>query len=169
MWYSIIFVIPWNIKFQCINQCSNHVTPVFSAAIIWYPLRLITKINIAGKIQLSSNSSCRLLVEVMMLGFLTVRTRALVLLTVKIVFALWNFWNFNVYFTIYWTDTRHVCTYFNAFFMVIPNMVMKFHNFEFCNKIGYVFDLSSALACHAESVKSDSCPLSIVCMWIRLF
>ena len=32
------------------------------------------------------------------------------------------------------TNTRHVCTYFNAFLMVIPNIVTKFPNFDFVLK-----------------------------------
>ena len=36
--------------------------------------------------------------------------------------------------------------------MVIPNMVMKFDNFEIMDKIGQLFDLSSALACRVESI-----------------
>ena len=56
--------------------------------------------------------------------------------------------NVNVYFTNSWTNTRHVCTLLKAFLMVIPNMVMKFLNFEiiwtFCNILYY---MSSAHAC----------------------
>ena len=37
--------------------------------------------------------------------------------------------------------------------MVIPNIVMKFHNFDFFYKICYILDLSSALACRVESIK----------------
>ena len=37
--------------------------------------------------------------------------------------------------------------------MVIPNMVMKFHNFDIFYQICYIFDLSSALACRVESIK----------------
>ena len=29
-----------------------------------------------------------------------------------------------------WHIIRHICTYFNAFFMVIPNIVTKFQNFD---------------------------------------
>ena len=36
--------------------------------------------------------------------------------------------------------------------MVIPNMVMKFHNFDIFLQICQIFDLSSALACHMLSV-----------------
>ena len=35
----------------------------------------------------------------------------------------WNFTNFT-------TNTRHVCSYFNVFSMVIPNKVTKFQNFD---------------------------------------
>ena len=31
--------------------------------------------------------------------------------------------------------------------MEVPNIVMKFHNFDIFYKIGLIFDLSSALAC----------------------
>ena len=44
------------------------------------------------------------------------------------------------------TNTRHVCTYFNDFLMVVPNMIMKF------TKMFYIFDLLSALACRVESI-----------------
>ena len=33
-------------------------------------------------------------------------------------------------FSTYSTNTRHVCTCFNAFSMMIPNTVIKFHNFD---------------------------------------
>ena len=56
-------------------------------------------------------------------SILTLRTWGLVLLS-KSLFAFSHFWNFNGYFT----NTRHVCTYLNAILMIIPNMVMKFHN-----------------------------------------
>ena len=32
-------------------------------------------------------------------------------------------------------NTRHVCTYLNAFPVVVPNKVMKFHNFDICYKL----------------------------------
>ena len=35
--------------------------------------------------------------------------------------------------------------------MVIPNVVMKFGNFDIFYKIYYIFDLSSALACRVLS------------------
>ena len=38
-------------------------------------------------------------------------------------------YNFESYFTNYKTNTRHVCTYLNAFFMAISNIVMKFDSF----------------------------------------
>ena len=50
-------------------------------------------------------------------------------------------------------QTRHVGTYLNAFFMVIPNMVMKFKTVEIVHTICQFFDLSSALACRMLSVK----------------
>ena len=67
-------------------------------------------------------------------------------------FSFWHFWNCNGYFTVYWTNTRHVGTYFNAFHMVIPNRVMKFHNFDIFYTICYIFDMSSALACRVVSI-----------------
>ena len=39
--------------------------------------------------------------------------------------------------------------------MVIPNMVMKFHNFDIFYNICWFFDLSSALACRVESINID--------------
>ena len=36
--------------------------------------------------------------------------------------------------------------------MVIPNMVMKFHDFDIFYKICYNLDLSSALACRMEII-----------------
>ena len=59
--------------------------------------------------------------------------------------------NFNGYFTNYYANTRHVCTYLNAFSTVIPNMVMRFRNFEFCKQFCEILDyLSSA---HAPRVQ----------------
>ena len=43
--------------------------------------------------------------------------------------------------------TRYVCTYLNAFLMVIPNMAMKFNNFDIFYQICKLFHLSPALAC----------------------
>ena len=40
--------------------------------------------------------------------------------------------------------------------MMIPNMVMKFHNVEIFYQICFIFDLSSALACRAESIKTPT-------------
>ena len=48
-----------------------------------------------------------------------------------------NFFKFKVDFTYYLINTRHVCTYFNAFFMLIPNIVTPFRNFD----IFFNFDL----------------------------
>ena len=81
---------------------------------------------------------------------LTLRTRGLVLLS-KSLFAFSYFWNFNGYFTSKWTNTRHICTYLNEFFIVVPNMVMKFHNFDIFYKLCLLFDLSSA---HARRIVS---------------
>ena len=55
-----------------------------------------------------------------------------------------KFQHFTGYFRNYWTNTRHVGTYLNAFLMVIPNMVMKFNSFDICYKICYIFDMSAA-------------------------
>ena len=55
-----------------------------------------------------------------------------------------NFLNFKAYFTNYWANTRHVCTYFNAFLMVIPTTVT---NFKICD----ILSLSSAHVCSALS------------------
>ena len=43
-------------------------------------------------------------------------------------------------------------TYLNAFFMVIPNILMKFNNFEVVWQFCDIFDLSSAHACRVVSV-----------------
>ena len=62
------------------------------------------------------------------IALLTLRMWALVLQS-KSISTLSNFWNFNVYFTYYLcinANTRHVCTYSNAFLVVIPNIVTKF-------------------------------------------
>ena len=39
----------------------------------------------------------------------------------------------------YKTNTRHVCTRFNAFLMVIPNIELKFNIFEFFKKFCDIF------------------------------
>ena len=44
-----------------------------------------------------------------------------------------KFLNFNVYFLNYWTNTRHVGTYLNAFLVVISNIIIKFQNFAICD------------------------------------
>ena len=76
----------------------------------------------------------------------TLRTHALVLQS-KTVFAFWHFWNCNGYFTIYWTNTRHVCTYFNAFLIVIPNIDTKFQNFDILwNFVKFLFVVCSRLS-----------------------
>ena len=46
----------------------------------------------------------------------------------------------------------HVGTYLDAFFIVVSNIVMKFHNFDIFHKFDYIFDMSSALACRMESI-----------------
>ena len=59
-------------------------------------------------------------------SMLTLTMLVLVLLNKRLT-AFSHFWYFNAYFIYQWTNTRHVCTYLNAFLMVIPNKVMKFH------------------------------------------
>ena len=54
--------------------------------------------------------------------------------------------NFNNYFTNCLTNTRHVCTHLNAFFMLISNVPMNFSNFEFFKNIWWHFGLSSTHA-----------------------
>ena len=49
-------------------------------------------------------------------------------------------------------NTRHVCTYLNAFRKVIPNMIMKFQNVDICWQFCEILDLSSAHACRVVSV-----------------
>ena len=46
--------------------------------------------------------------------------------------------NSKAYFMTYWTNTRHVCTYLNAFPMVISNILVKFHNFDSFGSLGSV-------------------------------
>ena len=65
---------------------------------------------------------------------LTLTTRALVLPN-KIVLVFSKFKHFTGYFRNYWTNTRHVGIYLIAFLMVIPNMVIKFNNFDIFYKI----------------------------------
>ena len=40
--------------------------------------------------------------------------------------------NTNYYLKNHWTKCGHVCTYFNAFSMLIPNMDIIFYNFVIC-------------------------------------
>ena len=40
--------------------------------------------------------------------------------------------------------------------MIPNNTVMKFHNFDIFYKVGYIFDLSSALACRMESLNTGN-------------
>ena len=51
-------------------------------------------------------------------------------------------------------NTRHVCTYLNAFFMVNPNVLIKINNFDiFEGRIVFTnFELSSVHACRMENV-----------------
>ena len=48
----------------------------------------------------------------------------------KYLYFLTKLSNSKTYFVIYWTNTRLVCTYLNAFFMEIPNIVTRYHNFK---------------------------------------
>ena len=41
-----------------------------------------------------------------------------------------NSYHFKGYFTILFTNTRHDCTYFNAFSMVISNIATRFKNVD---------------------------------------
>ena len=68
---------------------------------------------------------------------------------------------FNGYFTNKWTNTRHFCTYLNTFFIVVSNMLIKFH--KFCLFV----DLSSALACRVESIKTSGVVIHSpgFCIW----
>ena len=69
----------------------------------------------------------------------------------------------KAYFTNYLTDTRQLCSYFNAFLMLIPHiqiLVTTFHNFDIRErkKRCDMLDLSSAhieqfTSIHAERVK----------------
>ena len=61
---------------------------------------------------------------------------------------------FTAYFRNYLTNTRHVCTCLNAFIMVNPNRVTKLKTITIFDKFGTNLNLSSAHACHVESVKS---------------
>ena len=45
----------------------------------------------------------------------------------------------------YSTNIRHVCTYLNAFSMLMPNKVTKIQNVDIFYKIGYILDMSSAI------------------------
>ena len=76
-------------------------------------------------------------------SFKTLTTRAIVVIFLEIL----N----NSHFRNYETNTRYIGTYLNAFLMVIPNMVMKFNNFDLFYQICTHFDLSSALACRVLS------------------
>ena len=61
--------------------------------------------------------------------------------------------NFCNYFRNYQTNTWHVCTYLNAFIMMISNIVMKFNNFDIFFTFCEMFDPSlSAHACRLVSV-----------------
>ena len=43
------------------------------------------------------------------------------------------------YFKNFWTNTKHVCTYLNAFCKLIPNMVMIFNNFDIFKQNLHIF------------------------------
>ena len=45
--------------------------------------------------------------------------------------------------------------------MVIPNMVMKFHDFDIFYNICQFFDLSSALASRMESINIEWCEVAL--------
>ena len=61
---------------------------------------------------------------------------------------------FQAYFTNYETNTRYVCTFpkLICHCASIPNMVMKFNDFDIIYTICYMFDLSSAFACRVKSI-----------------
>ena len=61
------------------------------------------------------------------------------------------------------------CTYLNAFLTEIPNMGMKFHNFDIFYKICYIFDQSSALACRVESINTEHMDNDLIYHGIDLF
>ena len=46
--------------------------------------------------------------------------------------------------------------------MVVPIMVMTFHNFDIFYQICYIFDLSSALACRVENIKNKVLPHDMI-------
>ena len=72
--------------------------------------------------------------------------------------------NFSIHFKNYWTDTRHVCTYLNAFSMVIPNIVMKFNNFDIYWKLCVILDLSSGK--YYECCHWHKCVIYLVVCWL---
>ena len=83
---------------------------------------------------------------------LTLRTRALVLLN-KSILAFSNLWNFNIFFTNYWTNYTQVWlyslwmqfSYDSKFGHKIPKC---WHFWQFCA----MYHMSSAHDCHMESV-----------------
>ena len=48
----------------------------------------------------------------------------------------------------YSNNTKHVCTHFNVFLTVLPNMVMKFNHFAIFKTFCEIFDSSSANKTH---------------------
>ena len=71
-----------------------------------------------------------------------------------IVYKTWK--NCNIFLELkdylknHWTNTRLVCTHFNAFFMSNSNMTMKIWISIFFEKVAKIFSLSSALNPHGE-------------------
>ena len=65
---------------------------------------------------------------------------------------------FKVYLENYYTNTRHVCTHFKAFFTWIPNMAMKFNISEIFEDIQNIIFENCCLLCRqrqgVESVKT---------------
>ena len=61
----------------------------------------------------------------------------------------------------------HVCTHLNAFLMVIPNMVMKFYNFEIVHNFCKILHVSYALASRIVSVKDGRFCLYLYAQHLR--
>ena len=62
---------------------------------------------------------------------------------------------FKAYFRNYWTNSRHVGTYLNAFLIVNSNIMMKLNHFDIFNLFFWHFRLSSAHTCRVETVKIE--------------
>ena len=65
------------------------------------------------------------------------------------------FFNFETYFSSYWTNTRHICTYLNAFLTAIPNIVTKLLSIWCICKKCNILDLWSAHACRMLRVQTS--------------